>query len=86
MLPRDWRWFIEALRRGDKKALAIQALLQGRTRGVRLPCTSCGQRVQPLPRGHDAEALEVLFECSECGQINRLPMQDWNRREPEPGN
>jgi hypothetical protein len=28
----------------------------------------------------------VLFECSECGQINRLPMQDWNRREPEPGN
>jgi predicted RNA-binding Zn-ribbon protein involved in translation (DUF1610 family) len=83
---RNWRFLIEALARGDKRALAILKQMQDRALGAQVTCTFCGRTERPLMRGHDPDTLDVLFECPECGQINRLPMQDWNLRKPETGN
>lgn len=80
MNPSDPRRFIEALRRGDKKAIA--EFLKLRALETRIVCQHCGESVLPRVISYDFTQLAVNAECPLCGKTNRLPIQDWNAPPP----
>lgn len=70
------RLLLQAIRRGDKKALFV--LLRARMLEYRVVCQHCGKSVMPRSRSYDFDVLALNAECSLCGKMNRLPMKEWD--------
>lgn len=71
---------LQALRRGDKKALA--EMFARLAREHRIVCRHCGEKVAPLIRRYDFEEMQVRAECSSCGKPNLLPMKSFAGLDP----
>jgi hypothetical protein len=77
---------IEALRRGYRQP--VEEYLRAKALADALEwqedCEHCRHRMHPLSRRLDLEELAVEFECSECGALNRKPLQDWTSHDARP--
>ena len=74
------RLLLQALRRGDKKALV--EFMKVCALQLRMVCQHCDQQMLPLVRSYDFEASVVIAGCSLCGRENRLPMKNWASANP----
>jgi RNase P subunit RPR2 len=70
------RLFFQALRTGNKKAVA--EFLRMRALKCRIVCEHCRESVLPLARRFDFDELVVTAECSLCGKINRMALKNWD--------
>jgi RNase P subunit RPR2 len=74
------RRFLQALRTGDKKIIA--AFIRQKWLDWRIVCQHCNETVVPQVRAYDFEELEVSAECPSCGEMNRLPIKNWDSKTP----
>lgn len=80
------RRLLEALRTGNQQAVReyIKAITLRRESEWQAECRNCGHRMQPYCRRLDFDELVLSFDCSRCGQTNRVALQDWTGTEPPP--
>jgi len=76
----DARLFFQALRTGDKKAMA--EFMRVRALEHRIGCQHCGESVLPVARSFDFEELTVRFDCPLCGKRNEIAIKGWTRVGP----
>lgn len=72
--------FLQALRTGNKKAIAEFMRLQALQH--RIACQHCREQIPPLVRERDFDELTVSFDCPLCGKRNRVAMKSWDSAGP----
>jgi hypothetical protein len=80
MDPRNVRLFLQALRTGDKKAVAEFMRVRGLEH--RIVCQHCRESILPLSGRFDFDELTASFDCSLCGKRNEVAINGWTGMGP----